>query len=86
MPFDMTNLTACWVTFSQNCTEVFSLCKNDVEVNGDVISCTLTQAQTLSLTEKCPAHIQIRASVGGKVVASEIMTVTVGKILKDGEI
>jgi hypothetical protein len=53
--------------------------------SGDV-TFTLTQKQTLSLSESDYVDIQIRALFGDRAIASEIVSTTVDKILKDGEI
>lgn len=86
LPFDVSNATKIWLTFSQNDKEVFTLNKEDLEISENAISCKLSQSQTLSFSEHFSVMIQIRAIIGGKAFASDIMTATVGKILKDGEI
>lgn len=60
---------------------------SDIVVDGDEISVTLTQQETLSLAGGSSAAIQVRVlSKNGTAYASNIVTVPVGEILKDGVI
>ena len=58
----------------------------DVHLDGNVVSCTLTEAETLSLTagRGIDAKIQLRVGVGGQRMASQVFTVPVERILRDG--
>lgn len=63
-----------------------------VDVDGQVISITLTQADTLLLGSLDPetdqtVEVQIRGKTAdGRAFASNIMTAPVSRILKDGQI
>lgn len=84
-----------YLTYAQGGNVVFEKTGDDLifasEAVDDetqyIMSANLTQEDTLALKSDKQVRIQIRAVfVDGKSVASEIMEVTVGDILKDGEI
>lgn len=59
----------------------------DVSIEGEVISATLTQEETLSLTAKMDVAMQLRVlSTNNTAYASNIVTVPVEAILKEGVI
>lgn len=75
-----------WLTLKQGTTEI-TKDKNDVEIQGDVISTTLTQEETLMFKEGAKVGIQLRAlSTNNTAYASNIVYTDVEKILKDGVI
>lgn len=90
VPFDPTECKRICITFSQNNREVFTLEKRDCTIEDNTISVTLSQDQTLSLTANSSVQIQIRVTFENgdmdSALASEIITTTVQRILKDGEI
>lgn len=90
LPFDVSNAVRIWITFSQDNREVFTLEKSDLEITENVIKCRLTQSQTLSLKHNARVEMQIRISrYSGSMedaLASNIITTSVQRILKEGEI
>lgn len=56
----------------------------DCQMNGNTLTLTLTEEDTLALDCHCLVEIQLRAKVGDVTMASEIITESVGRILKDG--
>lgn len=61
--------------------------EQDVSIDGEVISATLTQEETLSLTAGMDIAMQLRVlSEGGTAYASSIVTIPVREILEDGVI
>lgn len=67
----------------------FSLEKtlDDMTINTDVLTVTLTQEETLKFTGGLPAKIQLRClTKGGVAYATKIITVQIEEILKDGVI
>lgn len=90
VPFDPTVAEKIWITFSQNDEEVFTIEKNDCTFGENLITCSLSQNQTLSLSPNSTLQIQMRVSFAdGKedaAMASNIVTTTVQRILKDGVI
>lgn len=60
---------------------------SDIAVDGDGISATLTQQETLSLAGGSSAAIQVRVlSKNGTAYATNIANLPVGTILKEGVI
>jgi hypothetical protein len=90
VPFDPSTAKKIWITFSQNGEEVFTISEEDCTFEGNEISSVLTQANTLMLNDEYDVEIQLRVSFDGddfdKAIASDIITRSVGRILKDGEI
>lgn len=87
MPVDTSALSCMYLTLAQHGVVVVEKCITDCECNGADVSCCLTQADTLKLNERRPVEIQVRAkTVDGDALASQIVSVPAGRILKDGEI
>lgn len=92
---DLTGATI-FVTYSQGGSTVFEKTGDDLTVEtttGDdgnqvhTITTVLSQEDTLALKSDLKVRVQIRAVFeNGCSVASEIMEMTVGEILKDGVI
>ena len=63
---------------------------NDVTITADtrgcIVSTTLTQADTLSLSADNTAKVQLRAIKDGVAIASSIAALSVEDILRDGTI
>lgn len=86
-------LSALYITYAQGSKTVLEKTLSDVTINGGVITCTLTQAETLKfevLDQHCGCDkvaIQVRMKTSdGTAMASDIMSVPIRDILKDGEI
>lgn len=90
VPFEPEAAKDIYITFAQNGKEVFTLEKRDCTFEYHTINATLTQEQTLKFVCNAQIQIQIRVTFqnGDKVeaMASDIITTTVQRILKDGEI
>ena len=58
----------------------------DVTMDGDTISLTLTEQETLALraSENMPFRVQLRVGVGDTRMASQVFEVAVDEILRDG--
>lgn len=87
LPFSTTTIADGFVTFQQNGKNVLDIPKTEWTItDANNIAVTLDQAETL-LFEHGTAKIQIRAKLSdGSAVASEIISVAVGNILRDGSI
>ena len=86
-PFALTNVAELWVTLKQDNNIVLDKALADCELNGAVLTLRLTQQDTLKLNASLPVAIQIRMRTNdGNAVASNIITTSVGQILKDGVI
>ena len=91
LPFEANKLEKLSVAFAQKKTAydkestlVFEkeLCHCDAKENA--INLTLTETDTLALDCHYDVDIQLRVAVNGKSMASEIYTVPVERILKEG--
>lgn len=95
LPDDLTSATisALYITYAQHGTTVLEKTLDDVTNNNGVLTCTLTQADTLKfevLDQHCgcdKVNIQVRIKTSdGVAMASDIMAIPISDILKDGEI
>ena len=83
---DLTGATV-FLTYSQHGRVVLEKTGDDLEISAEAIVTRLTQKDTLGFDALQKVSIQIRyVFPDGTAGASNIMTVTVGEILKDGEI
>ena len=58
---------------------------DEADENDKILTFRLTQEDTLKLDEKVPAEMQVRAKTNtGTAPASNVVEVSVGKILKEG--
>ena len=84
IPFDTGAIEKVRVVYAQS--DMVKIVKRecDVEMEGNVISVTLTQAETLRLDCKLQTEIQLRVvTLAGEALASDIITVSTGRCLSD---
>ena len=89
MPFDTSLIAELYITITQNGATALEKTLSDCNCNDTSVSLTLTQEDTLRLEQKpySDSEMQIRVrTVAGEVLASNIMRICVGRILKDGVI
>jgi hypothetical protein len=89
MPFDTSLIAELYITITQNGATALEKTLSDCNCNDTSVSLTLTQEDTLRLEQKpySDSEMQIRVrTVAGEVLASDIMSIYVGRILKDGVI
>jgi hypothetical protein len=80
-------LTALYVTYSQGGKVTMEKTIDDATVEDDSIIVRLTQEDTLLFRARSNVCVQIRLrTAAGDVLASEMIEVPVGAILKDGVI
>ena len=87
LPIDTGSITVLSVAVAQAGQVKIEKTLPDVHLDGNVVSCTLTEAETLSLTAGTggiDAKIQLRVGVGAQRMASQVFTVPVERILRDG--
>ena len=86
LPIDTGSITVLSIAVAQGRLVKIEKTLSDVHLDGNVISCTLTEDETLSLTAgaSVEAKIQLRVGVGEQRMASQIFTVPVKRILRDG--
>lgn len=88
-PYTADQVTSGYITFTMRGDVVLDVPVSDdsVVISDNAISLTLTQQQTLSFQSKATSLVQLRLVLDdGSVVASNIIKITIGDILKDGEI
>ena len=90
MSDSLADMSELWLTLRQG-NVIINKTKSQCTVGTNTIEVTLTQTETLSLTDKAsergPVFIQVRGlTTTGKAWASDITAVEVGAILKDGAI
>ena len=84
---DLTDAEEIYVTYAQKGNVVINKYIEDLEVETNNVRVTLTQVDTLKLDTVYDVEIQIRALFDdGTAIASDIITVDVERILKDGVI
>lgn len=87
LPMDTGLIDKMYITVAQGGKVVFEKTKEDCSMNGSVVICKLTQADTLDMDSNMTADIQVRGkTVNGDAVASHIFKLQPGRILKEGEI
>lgn len=86
LPIDTGSITVLSVAVAQAGQVKIEKTLSDVQLEGNVISCPLTEDETLSLTagRGIDAKIQLRVGVGGQRMASQVFEVPVERILRDG--
>lgn len=89
LPFDTKLIAEAYVTISQNQKAVFE--KNFAECihSGKLLKVNLSQEDALKLESCCNSYAEIQVRVRtkeGEALASDIIAVHVGRILKDGVI
>lgn len=82
---DLTTATEMYISYEQNKQVIVEKELSDCTVTAESVSVTLTQAETL-LFQPGKVFVQIRAKIGSTAVASNIITTTAERILKDGAI
>ncbi len=89
LPFDTSLIAEMYITLTQNGTTTMEKTLSDCNCSGTSVSLTLTQEDTLGLRQqpRSQGEMQIRVrTTAGEALASDIMSVYIGKILKDGVI
>lgn len=89
LPFDTSLIAEMYITITQNGITTLEKTLSDCNCSGTSVSLTLTQEDTLGLQQQPRSRdeMQIRVrTIAGKALASDIMSVYVGRILKEGVI
>ena len=88
-PFTADQVESGYITFTTQKNILLDISVNDdnVKIEDNFISLTLTQSQTLMFKSCVCSLVQLRLLLGdGNAVASNIVQINVCDILKDGEI
>ena len=84
---DLTDAKIVYITYMQNGETVVEKTIDDAVIDGDKITVSLTEEDTLKFDANSLVEIQLRVGFeNGERIASNIMRVRVQKILKDGEL
>lgn len=87
LPIDVELVDCMYLTLAQNGKTVIERCLTECSCDVRRVSCKLTQSETLALMAATETQMQVRLRTkGGDALASQITTVRVDRILKDGEI
>mgnify|MGYP000149204732 FL=1 len=86
LPIQTGQITALSVAIKQDGVLRLDKGLEDVTMDGDTISLTLTEDETLALraSENMPCKVQLRVGVGDTRMASQVFEVAVDEILRDG--
>lgn len=87
LPFDCKGIELLNISFAQHDNVVLEKDLYDCNVEGNEIRVTLTEDDTLKFdcVERY-AEIQIRIGIGEQRLASQIMKISVDRVLKDGSL
>lgn len=84
LPFDTEMVRNAMVIYAQNDVVVLEKEAQDCAMQGDEISVTLSQNDTLKFDCHSKVQIQLRVlTMGGDALASDVYVVSVGKCLND---
>lgn len=84
LPFDVLLVKKAVVIYAQNGAEVLRKETDSCTLDGNTIKTALTQEETFMFDEKKSVQIQVRVlTIGDEALASNIMTVDIGKLLDD---
>lgn len=86
---DLSDASVMFITYRQNGKNVVEKSLSDILVEPDQLTVELTQEDTLKFKGNDNDLVEIQIRVGfsdGARIASDIITTTAGRILKDGEI
>lgn len=76
LPFSVDTISALRITYAQNGKIVMNKTEDDVTAEGQEISVTLTQEETLKFSDESNVEIQLKIlSTSGDVLASPVYTV-----------
>ena len=83
---DLTSAVALYITYKQGARVAIEKAIDDIDITSEALTVTLTQQDTLKL-QKGDVDIQVRVRFpDDKALASDIITVPVERVLKDGVI
>lgn len=84
---DLTFIDVIYITYMQNDQVVLEKTLEDCDIDWEYVQFKMTQEETLLFSSDSPVQIQIRGRMkDGTAFATNIVTVSVSDILKDGVI
>lgn len=85
VPVEADTITALSLVYAQNGMIVIEKGLSDVTVSGKTVQVSLTEDETLKFFSGA-VEIQLRIGIGSKRMASDVIKVAVGDILKGGKL
>lgn len=83
----VSNIQEMWLTFAQFGEIIINKSRNEMEIDGNVVTVTLSQEETLKLKSGKQINMQLRILLtDGTALASGVKRFTIGDVLKDGKI
>lgn len=86
LPFSTKDIDNAYVTFAQFGTVKIDKPLSACGCDGNTLTVKLTQQETLSLQCDCSVEIQVSVRVGSDVLRSQIISTTVERVLREGEV
>lgn len=86
LPFNASELTLLSIAFEQEGRVIIEKKLADCECSGKTVSVKLSEADTLEFNHNAKLNMQLRCGIGDKRIASDIISTSVGRILKEGEL
>ena len=87
IPFSVDQIAELFVSMAQNNKVVIDKDFDECELSGNKITVRLSQDDTLNFDDSINTEIQVRIrTIDGNALASKIIVVDTGRILKDGVI
>lgn len=85
---DLSGANLLYITFVQDKKPLVEKTIDDVIIDENLVTLTMTEEEMLRFNENQPLQIQLRAGFpyGNRRLVSNIISTNVGKLLKDGEI
>lgn len=84
IPFDTSKITDGYITFVQQKFVVIDKPISDCKLDGNVITITLTQEETLKFQTESDVEIQITVKIDDRRISSNIVTMDVDRVLHGG--
>lgn len=83
VPFNASTIDKLILTYSQAGNTVLEKRENEVTFSGKTVVVTLTQEETARFDIRYKVDVQLRVKIGEKVIASNILTISVDKVLNE---
>ncbi len=82
LPFDTNAISKLIITYKQNGKTILEKTEDEVQMNHNAISVTLSQEETFLFMVR-PVSVQLRVKIGDRVLASNILKLSVDEVLNE---
>ena len=86
LPFAAEEITQLSIAYAQGEEIVLEKELSDCKLDGYTVSVELSETDTLKFSHRKQAEIQLRVGIGETRLASNVIYVTVDRLLRDGEL